>query len=352
MLPIFSSRLFSEFGKPNRLGSAYSAFLALHPLFEASQGKTREQLGELLGLDPKGSYFREIVNLCHTLTTTGELQTSNMIAVNKTLVTLPEYFASIKTAGIDTIPFSSREELVTVCNHYANEKTKGLITELLKVTDVDDETVLVICSTIYFLSKWKTPFNSSHTYDRDFTKIDGSKVKVPLMFQNETYFRYFKNETLQYLEMSYQNEDFAMGILLPRISDDLDSVNTFDTFQKCTVSAKVTELKIYFPKFTHRVRQSLKEIVTKHGCGNLFHKADLTNLTPETDTRVTDIIHEAVVIVDETKTEASGATAVVVKLETCRPPRNIETFRADHSFGYVIFHRPSGTILFNGCFDA
>lgn len=347
-----TNKLFSEFGKLGGIGSVYSAFSALVPLFEASRGSTREKLGDLLGLDPRGSYLKQCASLGNMLMTTGELQTNNVIAVHRELPIIPAYFANMKSIGVDTVEFSSPEELVVMCNQYANEKTKGLITELLTEKDVTPDTALVICSTVYFLSKWKKPFISSMTSNRDFIKVNGSKVKLPLMYQYETYFGYHANDKFQYLDMSYQNEDFAMGVILPRDPSDLESVNTIDVFRECAGSVTMKELNVYFPKFTHRSRTSLKEAVTKFGCGDIFEHADLKNLTTRTDTYVSDIIHEAVVIVDEMKTEAAGTTGVVIMLESCRAPRKVENFVADHSFGYVIYHRPTMTVLFNGCFDA
>jgi serpin B/serpin B11/12 len=348
----FTDKIYSEFGKLNKIGSIYSAFSALVLLFEASAGSTRKELGKLLGFNPDNSYLNNYGSFNDMLTISGELQINNLIAVRDDMPIISQYFTNIKNIGIDSITFASPNELISACNQYANDKTNGLITELLTKEDVTPDTVSIICSTVYFLSKWKKPFDKSDTYERNFTRVNGSTIKLLHMCQYMTSFQYYKNDKLQYLEMSYQNEDYRIGVILPRTSIDLEYLNTIDMFRQCSKLCKETELNVIFPKFTHRSRVSLKNIVKKCGCNEIFENADLSNFTLKTDIRVSDIIHEAVVIIDEEKTEATGATVVIMEEESFMSKSyKIEKFIADHSFGYVIFHHPTGTILFNGCFD-
>lgn len=66
--------------------------------------------------------------------------------------------------------------------------------------------------------------------------------------------------------------------------------------------------------------------------------------------RLSDIIHETVVIVDEIQTEASSGASVAILTLSFESIRKI-IFKADHTFLYSIYHKPSKTVLFSGCFD-
>ena len=61
------------------------------------------------------------------------------------------------------------------------------------------------------------------------------------------------------------------------------------------------------------------------------------------DLFLSDVIHEAVVKVNEEGTEAAAATGVSVGV-TSLPPE----FRADHPFVFLIRDRGSGAVLFLG----
>ena len=65
---------------------------------------------------------------------------------------------------------------------------------------------------------------------------------------------------------------------------------------------------------------------------------------------MSEVLHEAVVEVNEEGTEAAGATTVTMELCSAafrrRPP--IPVFRADHPFVFMIRHNESGSVLFMG----
>lgn len=90
------------------------------------------------------------------------------------------------------------------------------------------------------------------------------------------------------------------------------------------------------------------------GVSDLFSSnADLSEIVEEGGVYVSDIIHQAVVEVDEEGTEAAAATAVfVTKSMAVMVDRDEpKLFRADHPFTFYIKHNPSGMILFLGHFN-
>ena len=78
-------------------------------------------------------------------------------------------------------------------------------------------------------------------------------------------------------------------------------------------------------------------------------EADFSGLDCEKRFGIREVIHEAVVEVNEEGTEAAAATAVVggVPVSASRVPRNI-TFRADHPYLFMIVDHTTQTTLFMG----
>ena len=67
---------------------------------------------------------------------------------------------------------------------------------------------------------------------------------------------------------------------------------------------------------------------------------------------VDDVIHEAVIEVDETGTEAAAATEVVMATRSAPRPRQPVLMRVDRPFYFVLMHEPTETPLFVGRVNA
>ena len=103
------------------------------------------------------------------------------------------------------------------------------------------------------------------------------------------------------------------------------------------------------PKFEIRKKTNLVSQLKKHGVKDLFleDKCDLSTISK--DIYVEQIIHEAVIIVDEEGTEAAAVTAMMLCQNSCsRPKQPNKIFNANHPFYFYIRYMPTNTILFIG----
>lgn len=73
--------------------------------------------------------------------------------------------------------------------------------------------------------------------------------------------------------------------------------------------------------------------------------SSLTGMSPDRNLTVSNVVHKALVEVNEEGTEAAAATGVVIGLTMFVPPKE---FTADHPFLLFIQHNPSKSILFAG----
>jgi len=79
-------------------------------------------------------------------------------------------------------------------------------------------------------------------------------------------------------------------------------------------------------------------------------EADFTGISLRTRLKVSEVIHKAVIEVNEEGTKAAAATAVVINKVKSEPPRPLPpvAFRADHPFLFLIRDDTTGMILFMG----
>lgn len=323
----------------NSVYSPTSILFALSLIHLAAQGNTDKELTKLLGHKYTANELENLYGLFNN----DIVKLSNALLLNKTKKINKQYLDEIKNVVLISIDdFSNTKNIVNKVNNYIKTKTNGMIRDVIKENDIDVSTILVLINTIYFKANWLHRFSKSLTQKMQF---NGDKVQqIDMMYQKEN-FDYFENNDIQMLEMKYRNEDYCMGIILPKTNNKFKL--TINKLNEYTANLRNEKVKIYIPKFTHKKNIQLVPILQKLGVNDLFNsnaKLDIAEYA-----YVSRIIHEAVVVVDEEGTEASAATVVIMK-EMATMPREEIIFKANHSFAYYIVHKPTNTILFYGDF--
>lgn len=147
--------------------------------------------------------------------------------------------------------------------------------------------------------------------------------------------------------MPYKNEDYSFGVILPKDYKRLDSLNNLGDMIDYIEDG--VDVEVWLPKFTHRKKISITKALTDLGCKSMFspYIADFSNLAK--DLFVSEIAHEAVVIVDEEGTEAAAATVAYLheNFISLQEKPTVE-FKADHPFVYYIRNKITNKLLFVG----
>ncbi len=251
-------------------------------------------------------------------------------------------------ADIQPVDFKADAEAARqTINSWIGLATAGRIRELLPAGALNALARLVLTNTIWFKGKWAKAFAETDTREELFHS-GSAPVKVPMMKQNGE-FLYADAASFQALEMPYIGERVAMLLLLPRERDgisDLEQKLDETLLKQCIDNLKKTQVDVSIPRFTAQQNAGLKEVLSEMGMGIAFSaRADFSGITGEPELFISDVIHSALVEVNEEGTEAAAATAVVmVKTAARRQP----VFRADHPFIYIIRDRQTGAILFMG----
>jgi serpin B len=232
-------------------------------------------------------------------------------------------------------------------NAWVAGQTQQRIKELLQRGDLDRSTVLVLANAIYFKGPWASRFDAQHTREAPFQVSYLKQVVVPMM-QQVRRFPLFTSDELDVLELPYIGDRLSMVLLLPKKVDGLAALEeSLSTKNVDEWLGRLAEqpVRVSLPRFRLDTRFDLARTLASMGMPDAFSggKADFSGMTGRRDLWVDAVLHEAEVEVNEEGTEASAATAVVM-----RKGSRVPSFIADHPFLFLIRDRQTGSILFIG----
>src|SRR5262249_3718664 len=103
-------------------------------------------------------------------------------------------------------------------------QTRDRIKDLMPEGVIRQDTRLVLTNAIYFKGEWMHAFSENRTRKEKFTLSAGREIDdVPLMHQQRRV-RYFYGGRLSALELSYQDNELSMIVLLPNTVDGLGAL--------------------------------------------------------------------------------------------------------------------------------
>lgn len=267
------------------------------------------------------------------------------------------YGAKFELMEFASQPEESRQEI----NDWVSESTEGKIQDFLPADSISPQTRLLLTNAVHFKAGWFSPFEVEDTQDRNFTLVDGSLVRVPLMSKIMT-LPYFEGKNYQVLSLGYViNLEMPimieMMIILPQLGEFEAVQSTFspDMYAEILDGLALQSAELKLPRFESEFSTSLSTPLKSLGLVDAFDP-DLANfrgmLIADTmnELFISEAIHMAFVKVDEAGTEATAATALYgfEPLSGYYPPEPTIEFYADRPFIYLIYDRESGSILFLG----
>lgn len=211
---------------------------------------------------------------------------------------------------------------------------------------------MLLVNAIYFKADWKYQFEKQQTKEDRFTLADGSRVPVQMMFSRGVKLEHYLNETLQLLSVPYGNGQFSMIILLPhhgKTTTDILSLLSGENLRHWIAQSDTLTPQLYLPRFTIKFKVPLKDPLAAMGMGPAFsHNASFGRFFRESgkNLAISNVIHQAVIEVDEEGTEAAAATAIGIMTTSAGP--DSRTIPVDRPFVFLIREKHSGAIVFAG----
>lgn len=356
----FAMDLFSQLQTqeaPNQFFSPYSIHLALAMAMNGNEGETLEQFRQVLHFE--GMDIEEANEAAGTLTRfLMELDPKVRLSIANAIwykqgYTLDESFASRLRDAYDAELASldmSNAQAADIINQWIETNTEGLIKDMLD--QVPASAVMYLVNAIYFKADWKYRFDDRLTKKAPFTTSDGSEVQVDMMQLAEaTTLKFHTDNGLDYLEIPYSTGQYSLGILTSDegLQEKLEGLD-LEKLEQFREEARESDFLLHMPKFKMRYKvDNLKNDLISLGLTLPFqsHPGNFTRLFANTTAplKISRVIHEALIEVDEKGSEAAAATIVEIR-ETSLP--SFSEYKLDKPFVFFIQEKHSGAILFMG----
>jgi serpin B len=164
-------------------------------------------------------------------------------------------------------------------------------------------------------------------------------------------FPYAAGDGYQAVELPYDGGELSMVVLLPgegRLAEFEESLDA-EGLTAILGDLAPTEVRLTMPRLTYESSFQLKDVLSAMGMADAFVPgvADFSGMDGTRNLFIQEVLHKALVRVDEEGTEAAAATAVVVGM-TAAPPQEVVEVVIDHPFIFLIRDLKTGTVLFLG----
>jgi serpin B len=230
-------------------------------------------------------------------------------------------------------------------NAWVSERTRGKIPRILDRGVITKRTQVTLINAVYFFARWRDTFNAELTTRKRFRTARGTTSQAEMML-GASCFAVFCGDYRAAL-VDYRDTSLVFVVVVPV---DWRSFRWgAPAFRRVwTALNKGRHAELELPKFTIRTRSDLAGVLDQLGIG-LNDPELLSGVFASAAPSVVDTaIHEAVIEVDETSTEAAAATGItdvpVSWTETAPTP----VFRVDHPFYFLLVERKTGLIAFMG----
>uniref|UniRef100_A0A8D1H2E7 Serpin domain-containing protein n=1 Tax=Sus scrofa TaxID=9823 RepID=A0A8D1H2E7_PIG len=329
----------------NVIFSPLSVSMALAFLSLGARGPTLTELLEGLKFNltktPEAEIHQGFQHLLSTLDRSSnllQLRLGNAMFIDEQLELLDKFVQDaheLYHSEAFSTNFQDLEAARRLINDYVKNKTEGKI--------------VVLVNYIYFKAKWKTPFNPNLTTEADFHVSKNRTVRVPMMGIRALTVPYFRDEELActVVELPYTSNDSALFILpddgrMAAVEAQL-LPETLRRWRDFLQPRWIVEL--YLPKFSISSDYRLHEILPQLGINEIFgDNANLSGITNTKHLKVSQVVHSAVLDVNEEGTEAAAATGIDINV------RSLEriALHFNRPFLFVIISKDIQSVIFLG----
>lgn len=352
----FAVDLYRRIGaKPgNVFLSPASISAALGMVYAGAEGQTAVEMAQALRY-PAGDIHALMGSLLRKLPIDAEgrvVRIANALWVQEDFGLQPDYLGLVNhhyggaASPVDFV--GAPEQAVGTINAWAEEKTAGRIKGLLKRSNITADTRLILTNSIYFKGDWLKPFRANQTRTQPFLLPGGRSVPATFMRQRNN-LRVLRQEDFQALEAPYVGEELSMILFVPERVDGLAAFESeldggkLAGWTDALMNEQPSDVELIMPKIELTTKASLVPELQALGMRRAFTNSAQFGGIAETPLRVSDVIHQTFLLVDEKGTEAAAVTAPIMEIVSM--PRQ---FHADRPFLFIIRDNRTKTILFIG----
>ncbi len=334
--------------------SPYSINLALSMTLNGAKATTLEDLHQ--GLDHEvttpqeiNKAYSELTPFLQQLDRRVDFTLATGLWYDRQLHTDPlrqDILSAYYQANVSDLAFGRRKS-PEIINKWVQEQTRGRITGF--VEELNPKALMYVTSAVQFAGGWTVPFKEENTAPGTFHLSDGSTVTTDMMFAPRTQYHLYEDARKTIIDVPYGDQQYSMTFVMPQEQDSLLSlVRDLDatSFQQYLNRMDTLTSSLYVPKFSIEYQTALKPVLSRLGMGIAFSdSADFSRLfvDPTTSVPLSDVLHKAVITVNETGTEAITSTVTQASGQVA-----VNSVHVDRSFLFFIRENHTGVIVFAG----
>jgi serine protease inhibitor len=351
----FHAALQTDQTTSNKLISPLSIYLALSMLDNGAGNGTRDSIDHAIRVE---NISTDVLNQTSLTLIQGlpkvdqqvTLSIANSIWYNQNIQPLPAYLNLAQQyflAKIGALNFSD-PNTVNIINQWISDNTQQKITQVLNSISPAD--LMYLIDALYFKGNWKYAFDPKATANHSFYLSPSDSISTPFMNLHST-LNYFRNDSVQMIQLPYGAGDFNMFLLSAPgnvgLTDFAETLNP-TSFNNWKSQLSPKDIQLSLPKFKYGYSiDNMEPPLTQLGMGIAFSKAaDFSNMY-NIPAFVNKAIHKTYIEVDETGTEAAAVTVVGVTTAVVSANQPIPV-SFNHPLAYIIQDISSGTLLFIG----
>lgn len=235
-------------------------------------------------------------------------------------------------------------------NNWCKERTNGMIPNFVEAGEIGGLSALFL-NALYFNGKWASPFDASETRQQNFTRADGSFVKVPMLQKESKRLNCVSTDEVTIVTLPYGNGAFVMRLVLPvnraTTIDELLKGLTAERWDSWMEQEKEYMVTFSLPKFNIDYEdRGLVEILQSLGVTDAFTaNADFSKMSTAA-LFINWIKQRSVIRVDEEGTEASVITGTGM-IGSAGPPSSLKV-AFNRPFAFFISEISTNVVLFAG----
>lgn len=333
--------------------SPYSVASALGLAAAAAGGRTREELLAALRTTESDGELTDLLGGAAVLGDNGHedsptLAVANTLWADDDLPIESSYLRALESwpgsALRNTTFRSAPDRARRRINADIAETTRDLIPELLEPGTVDSDTVAALVNALYLKTSWTEAFEEHATEPRPFRTPQGTR-DVPTMHVTRL--------------LGYASQDGWQAVTLPAVGDVEAVVLLPDgelgpaesgldpaRLEALLSSTRQRRIELLLPKFEVTASAELQEPLDALGVRALFTPAaDFSPLTTY-PLRVSTVVHQSVLRVDENGLEGAAATAAMMRLVAAMEEDEPTRVVVDRPFLFLVRHRATGAVYF------
>ncbi|EHB07112.1 Alpha-2-antiplasmin [Heterocephalus glaber] len=343
----FSADLFSVVAQtstsPNLILSPLSVALALSHLALGAQNQTLRSLEKVLHADFGPCLPHLLSHICQNLGP-GTFRMAARMYLQKGFPIKEEFLEqSAQLFGAKPVNLMGRQEddLANI-NQWVKEATEGKIENFL--SEMPENTVLLLLNAIHFQSFWRSKFDPSLTQQESFHLDEEFTVPVDMMQAHAYPLRWFLLEQpeIQVAHFPFKN-NMSFVVMVPthfkwNVSQVLANLS-WDTLNQPSLRERPTKVRL--PKLHLKHQLDLVATLSQLGLQELFRAPDLRGISDQ-GLVVSSVQHQSTLELSEVGVEAAAATS------TAMSRMSLSSFSVNRPFLFFILEDTTGLPLFVG----